>query len=108
MSLCMVVDCTRSNEERLLEESLGVNDLHYDHKIRYHQKRMKLLETLADSNRSYGNHSKPLQIAIRDDPKRYNKLKTLVDISHMQLYRIQPLQIATNTTEIAENPCLYH
>ena len=61
-----------------------------------------------DSNRSYGNHSKPLQIAIRDDPKRYNKLKTLVDISHMQLYRIQPLQIATNTTEIAENPCLYH
>ena len=61
-----------------------------------------------DSNRSYGNHSKPLQIAIRDDPKRYNNLKTLADISHMQLYRIQPLQIATNTTEIAENPCLYH
>ena len=69
---------------------------------------MKLVETLADSNRSYGSHLKPLHIAIRDDPKRYNKLKALADISHMQLYRIRPLQIATNTTENAENPCLYH
>ena len=69
---------------------------------------MKLLETLANSNRSYGNHSKPLRIAIRDDLKRYNNLKTLADISHMQLYLIQPLHIATNTTEIAESPCLYH
>ena len=60
------------------------------------------------SNRSYENHSKPLQIAIRDYPKHYNNLKTLADINHMQLYRIQPLQIATNTSEIAENPCLYH
>ena len=85
-----------------------MNDLHYDHKIKYHQKRMKLLDALADSNQCYGNHLEPLQIATRDDPKHYNKLKTLVDISHMQLYRIQPLQIATNTTEIAENPCLYH
>ena len=69
---------------------------------------MQLLETLADSNPSYGNHLKPLHIAIRDDQKHYNNLKTLQDISHIQLYRIQPLQIATNTTEIAENPCLYH
>ena len=69
---------------------------------------MQLLETLADSNQSDGNHLKPLQIAIRDDQKHYNNLKTLADINHMQLDRAQPLQIATNTTEITENPCLYH
>ena len=102
MSLCMVVDCTRSNEECLLEESLGVNDPHYDHKIRYHQKRMRLLETLADSNRSYGNHSKPLQIAIRDDQRHFNNLKTLADSNDMQLYRIEPLQITNKVNEITE------
>ena len=69
---------------------------------------MQLLETLADSNHSYGNHLKPLHIAIRDDQKHYNNLKTLADSNDMQLYRVEPLQIATNTTEIAENPCLYH
>ena len=63
---------------------------------------MQLLETLADSNQSYGNHSKPLHIAIRDDQKHYNNLKTLADSNDMQLYRIEPLQITNNTNEITE------
>ena len=63
---------------------------------------MQLLETLADSNQSYGNHLKPLHIAIRDDQKHYNNLKTLADSNDMQLYRIEPLQITNNTNEITE------
>jgi hypothetical protein len=64
--------------------------------------------TLADSNQSHGKHIKPLQIVTEDDPADCKTLKTLTNSNQLQDDGMKPLHTALNTSEVAENPCLYH